>query len=195
MGKNKKVAILIGKTGRGSNMKNLVRFCQQHDIGAEIALVVSPVVNEATSWAKNHNIPVIIVEKKNNTEYGSELLQALQHIDIICLAGYLYLLPIEVVEQFQKRILNIHPSLLPKFGGKGMYGLNVHKAVIEAGETESGCTVHIVTPEYDDGEIILQVRCKVLATDTPEKLAERVLVLEHAAYPIALEWLCLQLYR
>jgi len=192
MAKNKKVAILVGKTGRGTNMMNLVQFCKSHQIDAEISLIVSPAQNAATEWASGKNIPVVVIDKLNNPKYTTQLLDALHDVDIICLAGYLYLLPSEIIEHYPNRILNIHPSLLPKFGGKGMYGLNVHKAVIEAGETESGCTVHLVTPEYDQGKIVLQVKCKVKEDDTPETLASRILLLEHAAYPIALEWLCLQ---
>jgi folate-dependent phosphoribosylglycinamide formyltransferase PurN len=94
----------------------------------------------------------------------------------------LALLPVEVVHAFPRRLLNVHPALLPKFGGKGMFGLNVHAAVLAAGEAESGATVHYVTERYDEGEAIVQRRCPVLATDTAETLAARVLIEEHAAY-------------
>lgn len=119
-------------------------------------------------------------------DYGARLLAELGSCDWICLAGYLRLLPSEVLARFPNRVLNIHPALLPKFGGKGMYGQRVHEAVIAAGETESGCTVHYVNEQYDEGAIILQRRCPVEAVDTAETLAARVLEQEHLAYVEAL---------
>ncbi|MFN3683119.1 MAG: formyltransferase family protein, partial [Fimbriimonadaceae bacterium] len=104
---------------------------------------------------------------------------------LVCLAGYMRLLPKEVLDSFPNRVLNIHPALLPKFGGKGMYGMRVHEAVLRAGEAESGCTVHLVNERYDEGPIVVQLRCPVLPDDTPETLAARVLELEHRAYPEA----------
>jgi phosphoribosylglycinamide formyltransferase-1 len=98
-------------------------------------------------------------------------------------------LPSEILAQFPGRVLNIHPALLPKHGGKGMYGIRVHEAVIEAGDSESGCTVHLVTEQYDEGQIVVQLRCPVLAEDTPTTLAARVLELEKQAYPAAIRTL------
>ncbi len=119
--------------------------------------------------------------------YGQRLVAALAGCDLVCLAGYMRLLPTEVLAAFPDRILNIHPALLPKFGGKGMYGHHVHEAVIAAGETESGCTVHLVNEHYDEGRILLQEKCPVLPDDTPETLAARVLECEHRAYARAVE--------
>ena len=106
--------------------------------------------------------------------------------DIICLAGFLRILPPEIVRRYEGRILNIHPSLLPKFGGKGMYGRKVHEAVLRAGERASGCTVHYVTEEVDNGPVILQRRVDVYPEDTPETLEQRVHSLELEAYPEAI---------
>jgi phosphoribosylglycinamide formyltransferase-1 len=108
-------------------------------------------------------------------------------IDLIALAGYLRLIPPAVIKRYPQRIVNIHPALLPDFGGRGMYGLNVHKAVLAAGETESGATVHFVDEHYDEGDIIAQARVPVLPNDTPETLAARVLTVEHELLPNALE--------
>jgi phosphoribosylglycinamide formyltransferase-1 len=108
-------------------------------------------------------------------------------IDLIALAGYLRLIPPAVIKRYPQRIVNIHPALLPDFGGRGMYGLNVHKAVLAAGETESGATVHFVDEHYDEGDIIAQARVPVLPDDTPETLAARVLTVEHELLPNALE--------
>lgn len=116
-------------------------------------------------------------------------MEAFRGADFICLAGFMKLLPSEVLRAFPNRVLNIHPALLPKFGGKGMYGHHVHEAVLAAGEKESGCTVHLVTDQYDEGEILVQLCCPVRATDTPESLAARVLELEHRAYPEAVRLL------
>lgn len=122
-----------------------------------------------------------------DTPYEERLVAELADCDWICLAGYMKLLPSPILESHRGRILNIHPALLPKFGGKGMYGMHVHEAVISAQETESGCTVHFVTEVYDEGEIILQARCPVNIDDSPEELAARVLRLEHEAYYRALK--------
>lgn len=119
--------------------------------------------------------------------FGQRLLTLLREhaIDLICLAGYLRLIPREVLDAYPRRVLNIHPALLPKHGGKGMYGHHVHEAVLAAGDSESGCSVHWVTEAYDEGAVILQKRCPVLPGDTADTLAARVLHLEHEAYPEA----------
>lgn len=110
-----------------------------------------------------------------------------QGIDLLVLAGFMRLIPAELVQAFPKRILNIHPALLPKYGGKGMYGMHVHNAVIAAGERESGITIHYVNERYDEGEHLLQAKCPVLPSDRPESLAERIHALEHAHYPGVVE--------
>src|SRR5208337_379575 len=106
-------------------------------------------------------------------DYAARLLDLLQseRCDLICLAGFMRLLPSEILDAYPDRILNIHPALLPKHGGKGMYGMHVHEAVLAAGDKESGCTVHLVNERYDEGRIVLQMRCPVEAGDTPETLA------------------------
>lgn len=118
--------------------------------------------------------------------YADRLLEHLEDVEWICLAGYLRLLPIPVLSCFPNRILNIHPALLPKFAGKGMYGSHVHEAVKAAGETESGCTIHYVDEIYDHGQILLQERCQLDPEDTASDIAAKVLALEHHAYPKAL---------
>jgi phosphoribosylglycinamide formyltransferase 1 len=108
-------------------------------------------------------------------------------IDFIVLAGFLKLVPSNLVNAFRDKIVNIHPALLPKYGGKGMYGMKVHSAVILAGESESGITVHLVNEKYDEGSIVFQAKCHVLSCDKPETLAERIHQLEHEHYPIVIE--------
>jgi phosphoribosylglycinamide formyltransferase 1 len=169
-------------------MRALAQACARGEVCAEVALVVAPKADlPAFEAAQGLVLPVALVSPESEA-YGRELAEALAQArcDWVCLAGYLRLLPGEVLEAFPGRILNIHPALLPKFGGKGMYGLRVHEAVIAAGETESGCTVHYVNERYDEGKIVLQLTCPVLPNDTPETLAARVLQLEHRAYPEAL---------
>ena len=165
-------------------MAALLAGSDSGQIPARCALVVSPKEGTpALLRAEAFGVQTAVLPYKSEN-YGSNLLALLQEkgVEIICLAGYMTLLPAEVVAAYPKRIINIHPALLPKFGGKGMYGHFVHEAVLAAGETESGCTVHYVTEEYDEGEAIVQLKCPVLAGDTVDSLAERVLDLEHKAY-------------
>jgi phosphoribosylglycinamide formyltransferase-1 len=180
-----RIAVIVGSKGRGSNMAALVKACQSGLVPAEVVLVVaSGHGSDAEKTAQDLGVPTLVVPAGEN--YGERLSSTLKDCDWLCLAGFLRILPGEVLKLFPDRVLNIHPSLLPKFGGKGMYGHHVHEAVLAAGERESGCTVHYVNEHYDDGKIILQKRCVVEPGDTPETLAARVLVLEHKAYPEAL---------
>lgn len=182
------LAILVGSAGRGTNMATLIAACLSGYVSARPVLVISPRhATPAVLRAQALGVRVEVVAKKG-PDYAAKLLTALREAraDWVCLAGYMYLLPEEVLVEFPDRVLNIHPALLPKFGGKGMYGIRVHEAVLAAGERESGCTVHYVNDRYDEGEVILQKRCPVLEGDTPETLSHRVLDLEHEAYPEAL---------
>jgi phosphoribosylglycinamide formyltransferase-1 len=181
-----RLAIMIGPKGRGSNMRALVEAARSGKISADLHTVVSPLSDSpAAVWAQENGVPLAVVTP--GEEYGERLMEVLKGATILCLAGFTRLLPVEVLQAFPGRVLNIHPALLPKFGGKGMYGARVHAAVIEAGEAESGCSVHIVTEIYDDGPVVLQARCEVLPDDTPETLAARVLGLEHKTFADAVE--------
>lgn len=171
-------------------MASLATACLSGFVPAQAALVVAPAESSpALLRAEALGIDTAVVRRGD--DFGPRLLALLRlsQIDVVCLAGFMSLVPVEVVKAYEGRILNIHPALLPKFGGKGMYGIHVHEAVIAAGETESGCSVHFVTEVYDEGAVLLQKRCPVLPGDTPESLAERVLDLEHTAYPEALKLL------
>ncbi|MCB8932983.1 MAG: phosphoribosylglycinamide formyltransferase [Chthonomonadaceae bacterium] len=188
MSEDGRIAILVGSQGRGSNMRALAEACARGDVPASVALVVSP--KEATGaveTARKLGLAVAVLPYKDPA-YEERLVSLLHEAGVqwICLAGTMRLLPSQVLAAYPDRVLNIHPALLPKFGGKGMYGHHVHEAVLAAGETESGCTVHRVNERYDEGEIVLQLRCPVLPDDTPETLAARVLALEHQAYAQAL---------
>jgi phosphoribosylglycinamide formyltransferase 1 len=180
---NARVGIIAGGRTKGSNMEALVR--RGPDFGYRVDVVVVPSSDApALLRASALGVATKVVEPRDN--YGPRLLEALGQVQVVCLAGFLRLLPDEVLHAFEGRILNIHPALLPKFGGKGMYGMHVHRAVLEAGEKATGCTVHLVTEVYDEGPVLLQRTCPVLADDTPETLAARVLELEHETYPQAL---------
>jgi len=183
------LAVLVGPKGRGSNMRAIHRACLTGQISARINLLVSPVDgNLASQYAKENGIPLAILDPKS-PDFPQKLESALSeaHIEWICLAGYLRLLPQAVVQAYARHILNIHPALLPRHGGKGMYGHHVHQAVLDAKDEQSGCTVHFVDEHYDSGQIILQRTVPVLPSDTPETLAERVLEQEHIAYVQALQ--------
>jgi phosphoribosylglycinamide formyltransferase-1 len=180
-----RLAIMVGPKGRGSNMAAIARACASGELEAEVATVIAP--NDAApavETAREMGLRVDLVEPGD--DYGPRLLRVLSGADFICLAGYLRLLPLEVLRAFPRRVLNIHPALLPKFGGKGMYGRHVHEAVLAAAEAESGASVHYVTEQYDEGEVIAQRSCEVLPGDTPETLAARVLQEEHKVYVQAL---------
>ena len=161
-------------------MEAIIRACQTGQLAATVSVVVAPKEDiPAVSLARSYDVAVEIADQER-------LAKALENVDWVCLAGYLRLLPLEVLKNHPGRVLNIHPSLLPKYGGKGMYGLRVQEAVLAAGETEAGCSVHHVSEHYDEGAVFLQKRCPVLPNDTPESLAARVLALEHEAYIEAL---------
>lgn len=167
-------------------MSAIISACQTGEILATVHIVVAPKSDlKSVQEAREAGVSVAVVPPIVEG-YGKSLLEALGSTEILCLAGYLRLLPPEVLQAFPDRILNVHPALLPKFGGKGMYGMHVHEAVLAAGETESGATVHLVSEHYDEGRILVQRRCPVLPDDTPESLAERVLGEEHRAYIEAL---------
>jgi len=185
----KNIVILVGKDGRGSNMLNIIKACKNGELNAKVSAVVSPTChNFATEEALNYGIPVVVLPYKISS-YSEHLIRFIRHADIVCLAGYMKLLSPEVIQSCPV-ILNVHPSLLPKFGGQGMYGFAVHEAVIAAGEKESGCTIHYVNERYDEGAIIHQKRCPVHPNDTAIDLAGRVLKLEHQAYLHVLKQLC-----
>lgn len=183
-----RVAVLVGTTGRGSNMQALAQACLSGSVPAAVACVVA-ISDSSPALARATELGLEAVAIPFDDEFGGALLSELGRRSVawICLAGFLRLLPSEVLAAYPRRILNIHPALLPQFGGKGMYGLRVHEAVLASGARESGCTIHYASEQYDAGEIILQLKCPVEPGDSPETLAARVLALEHRAYPEALK--------
>lgn len=173
--------IAVLASGRGSNLESLFRSLKGHP-SARIALVLSDRLEaKALDRARDLGIAAAVIPHDDPEAILSHLRA--HEIDWIVLAGYLRRVPRAVVAEYPDRILNIHPALLPKFGGKGMYGERVHRAVLEAGEAESGASVHLVDEEYDRGPIVAQRRVSVEAGDTPQTLAARVLEVEHALLP------------
>ncbi|MCE1274782.1 MAG: phosphoribosylglycinamide formyltransferase [Chlorobiales bacterium] len=180
-------------SGTGSNFRALFHAIRDRELPAEIVLCLSNRSEcGAFDFAREQGMETMFISEKqfdSIEEFGKAMLDALleRNIEYILLAGYMRKVPDAVIEAYADGILNIHPALLPKFGGAGMYSIHVHKAVIAAGESESGATVHLVNEEYDKGRILLQSKVAVLPGDTPETLAERVLNCEHILYPDALE--------
>ncbi len=191
------VAILV--SGGGSNMEALIQAVKAGSVPhAEIALVISNRADAgALSRAKAHGIATQVIVSKGTPDdvFQEAVLKALEEyrIEAVCLAGYLKKVSHAIVQKFHGRILNIHPALLPKYGGAGMYGHFVHEAVIQAGDTESGCSVHLVDDEFDHGRVLAQKPVPVLPGDSPESLAERILKEEHKLYPAVLAQFCEQL--
>ncbi|NTU44636.1 MAG: phosphoribosylglycinamide formyltransferase [Chlorobiaceae bacterium] len=188
-----KTRIAVFCSGSGSNFQAIFHALKKRDINAEIVLCLSNRSQcGAMEFARENGITTLHLTEKQFDSFdgfANAMVECLrkEQIEIIVLAGYMRKVPDAVVEAFTDRIINIHPALLPKFGGEGMYGIHVHTAILAAGETESGATVHLVNEEYDKGRILMQRKVAVLPGDTPETLAARVLACEHTLYPDALE--------
>ena len=180
--------IAIFASGSGTNAQNIIEYFKAKETAAVSYILSNKKDAYVLTRAQNYNIPVRAFDRHEFYE-TDEILNFLTEkgINWIVLAGFLWLVPENIVDSFTNRIINIHPALLPKFGGKGMYGLNVHRAVIENKEKETGITIHYVNKIYDEGNIIFQTKCKVDEADTPESLAEKVHKLEYSYYPEIIE--------
>lgn len=182
----KKIAILA--SGSGTNAENLIEyFKDSKEISIEMILS-----NKAKAYvlerAKNHNVKSYVFTKNEfNEKDGLVKLFQDNQIDFIVLAGFLLLVPNHIIQYFSNRIINIHPSLLPKYGGKGMYGTNVHQSVIANKESESGITIHLVNERFDEGKILFQAKCNIIPSETAESLASKVHILEYEHFPKVVE--------
>lgn len=177
--------IAIFASGGGSNFQAIADACESGHIPGQVVLcVVSRADAGVIQRAERMGIPQVVLQG-STAEWAPAVLKQLEEasVDLIVLAGFMKMIPMALIGRFPRRILNIHPALLPNFGGKGMYGMHVHEAVIAAGESESGATVHLVDQDYDTGPIVAQSRVPVLANDNAEDLAVRVLKAEHVLYP------------
>ena len=183
---HKKIAVFA--SGAGSNARKIIDHFKGSNLGT-VALIVCNKPNAGVvEIAEKENIPLLMIERKRFADgdaYLPELTRA--GTDLIVLAGFLWKIPQALVDAFPRRIINIHPALLPNYGGKGMFGHHVHQAVITAGELQSGITIHYVDEHYDNGDIIFQAACPVLPGDTPEILAARIHQLEHNHFPLVVE--------
>ena len=186
--------VAIFASGSGSNAQAIIEYLHKGNI-ARIACILS---NNKDAFvlkrADNKQIPSYTFSRDElyNSNYIIDLLEN-HSIDFIVLAGFLWLVPQNLIILFPDRIINIHPALLPKYGGKGMYGMKVHQAVIENGDSESGISIHYVNEKYDEGNIIFQSTCEIDPDDTPEKLAEKIHQLEYAHFPKIVEKLVSEL--
>jgi len=175
--------IAIFASGTGSNATKIVEYFADNE-NIQVSLIVSNKANAAVlDMAVDNDIPSHLISRTEFYETRNILkIFNTYHIDFVVLAGFLWLIPPYLVESFPNRIVNIHPALLPAYGGKGMYGMNVHRAVKTAGESESGMTIHFVNAKYDEGSIIFQAKVKLLPSDRAEDIQKKVLELEHKHY-------------
>ena len=181
-----KLAIFV--TGGGTNCENIIRYFQSKPDEVQIPIVVSSRADAyALVRAEKLGVPTTVITRQQFIDEPRLVIQTVRGCDYIILAGFLPKIPTYLIDQFPNRIINIHPALLPKFGGKGMWGHHVHEAVKAAGETVSGITIHFVNPELDAGEHIAQFSVKLDPNDTPEDIAEKVHELEMKHFPIVIE--------
>ncbi len=179
--------IAIFASGTGSNAQKIIDHFRNSKIASVVLIVCNNPQAGVLSIANKENIPYMLINRKELND--EELIKWLHNynIDLIVLAGFLWKIPISLIQHFKNRIINIHPALLPKYGGKNMYGHFVHEAVIDSGEKESGITIHYVDEIYDHGKIIFQTKCIVDKNETPASLAEKIHHLEHEYYPAVIE--------
>lgn len=182
----KKIAIFA--SGSGSNAENIIQYFAQKPQFCVKSVFCNVPDAYVLERAKKYNVPTLVFNREEfrNPDKVFRQLQE-QEIDFIVLAGFLWLMPSFITAAWPNKIVNIHPALLPAYGGKGMYGHHVHEAVIAAGEKESGITIHYVNDHYDQGAIIFQAKCPVLPTDTPDDLAARIHELEYRYFPEIIE--------
>ena len=182
-----KKRICVFASGNGSNTEVLIKYFNKTD-EAKVTLVVSNNANaKVVSKAKNLGVNTFVFNKAElKSSFVLNKLKELR-VDFIILAGFLLLIPNNIIKEYNKRIINVHPSLLPSFGGKGMYGNNVHEAVLRSGVSKSGITIHFVNEKYDDGDIYFQAVCKISAEDNINSLAKKIQLLEHKHLPVVVK--------
>tara|TARA_Y100001970_G_scaffold118869_1_gene147425 strand:- start:633 stop:1271 length:639 start_codon:yes stop_codon:yes gene_type:complete len=188
--------IVVFASGTGSNFTSIHKDIKGGKINGEIVLLITNNVNcKAVDFASTNGIKTSVINKNimfDIAKYEDFLFRELKSAkaDLIVLAGYLKMIPLNIISKYKNKILNIHPSLLPKFGGKGFYGMKVHRAVIESKETYTGATVHFVDEIYDNGPIIMQKKVEVLNGDTSDSIAKKVLDIEHKLFPYVVRKFC-----
>ncbi len=174
--------IVLFASGNGSNAEEIIKFFKNSEIGKVVAIFSNKAEAKVLDRAKNHNIPSVVFNKTQlNEGFVLEQLHSFQP-DLIVLAGFLLKFPESILKEYPK-VINIHPALLPKYGGKGMYGMNVHQAVLENKEKETGITIHYVNEHYDEGEFIFQKAVNIEDCKTAEEIAQKIHELEHQYFP------------
>jgi phosphoribosylglycinamide formyltransferase-1 len=185
------IRLAIFASGEGTNAQSFIDyFKDRKDITISLIVTNNPLANVIKRALKN-GIPYSVINKDTFYKTDSIVSVLQQQADFIILAGFMLMVPAYLIKAYTHKMVNIHPALLPKYGGKGMYGMYVHEAVIANKEKESGITIHYVNEKYDDGEIIFQEECEVKQSDSPTSLAERIHELEHKYYPCTIEKLLL----
>ena len=180
--------IILFASGTGSNVYNIIQHFKSNDLINVVAVLCNKAGAGALNHAKNAGIPTLTFSKEefDNSIKVEEFL-AERKVDLVILAGFLLKVPQSLIDLYPNKIINIHPALLPDYGGKGMYGMNVHNAVIAAKEKKSGITIHLVNERYDEGATIAQFECSLNESDTPQTLAQKVSVLEKSYFPKTIE--------
>ena len=180
--------VVIFASGSGSNAENLIKFFHNSDSASVIQVLSNNPYAKVLDRAKNLNISALSFNKIAFTETNDVLnLLKSTRTDLIILAGFLWKFPEHILKEFPNMVINIHPALLPKFGGKGMFGMNVHKAVVSQKETETGISIHYVNENYDEGAIVFQAKCNVLPTDNADDVAKKIQKLEMEHFPKVVE--------
>ena len=184
-----KYKLAIFASGRGSNAEKIIDHFKNSETVSIDLIVTNKEKAMVLDLAKKNAIPQFVIANKKTFTTSNSLIETLQEKGIthIILAGFLWLIPTNLINAYPNRIINIHPALLPKYGGKGMYGMNVHKAVKANREVETGITIHLVNERYDDGKHLSQQRCELTSSDSAEQIAKKVLGLEHYHYPRVIE--------
>ncbi len=181
--------IAVFASGRGSNTQNIIDVFKDTDIDVALIVTNNPGAG-VIDIAKTNDIPYVVINKKDLYD-SDEFVESLigENFDLIVLAGFLWLIPAKLIDGYKNKIINIHPALLPKYGGKGMYGMKVHQAVKNAGEKYTGITIHYVNEFYDEGDIIFQQKVKIDEGDSPDDIADKVHKLEYRYFPQVIETL------
>jgi phosphoribosylglycinamide formyltransferase-1 len=179
--------ILIFASGSGTNAENVIQYFEKKNTGTVVAVFTNNSNAKVIERAEKFQVPVVIFSKDELNSGKTLQLISDFHPDIIVLAGFLLKFPENIIKEYPNRIINIHPALLPKFGGKGMYGMHIHNAVVENKEIETGITIHYVNENYDEGNIIFQQSVSLSETDTPESVAAKIHTLEQRYFPEVIE--------
>ena len=179
--------IIVFASGSGTNAENIIKYFKSGSVGEVVGVFTNNANAKVIERAKNNDVPVEVFTKAEL--YESDLVQKINAIqpDLIVLAGFLLKFPDALIAAYPDKIINIHPALLPKYGGKGMYGMHVHQAIVENKEKETGITIHYVNENYDEGATIFQKQVTILGTDTPEVVAEKIHELEQKYFPMIIE--------